>query len=385
MSSFVSSSKSADTSLTGSYASLPVKCMVYGRGCSNSLPSIIAELGASKAFIITGQSLLEKTPVIKGLQALLGDAHVGTYAGVRQHAKSRPVAGIEAAIEKIQQSATDILISVGGGSPIDTTKAVAYHIHEKTGKWLPHITIPTTLSVAETTRVAGFTDANGHKVSVVHHEMAPKVIVYDADLTLYTPTRLWLSSAIRAIDHAVELQYHPQAPEVPVKRLCLSALQELFVLLPLCHQSPDDADIRQRLQIATYSALPPFYFTTGLGLSHTIGHVIGATYAIPHGITSCISLAKTVHFKADHCPEDAKQIAKIVPYIGLSRSGDDTSDAHAVGNAISALVHSLGLKSTLSEFSVKPSDAETIAARSLKGDEKNSQLPALVEMIRSLL
>lgn len=153
---------------------------------------------------------------------------------------------------------------------------------------------------------------------------------------------------MRAVDHAVEFQYHPQASEVPTKRLCLSALQDLFTLLPLCLQNPQDADIRQKLQIAGYSALPSFSFTT-TGLSHTIGHVIGASYGIPHGITSCISLAETVHFKADRSPVEARQIARILPYIGQSVSGDDGADAHRVGDAIRELVDGLGLGSTLTE------------------------------------
>ncbi|EFE40187.1 Fe-containing alcohol dehydrogenase, putative [Trichophyton verrucosum HKI 0517] len=200
-------------------------------------------------------------------------------------------------------------------------------------------------------------------------------IIYDAEITLHTPARLWLSSAVRnlrigqqlsisqyakeyiqvrAIDHAVELQYHPQAAEVPTKRLCRTAIREIFRLLPLCKKDPEDPKIRQELQIAAYSAFPPFYFTAPIGLSHAIGHVIGATYAIPHGITSCISLAKTIHFKATRNPEEAHQIAKILPYIGQACSGDNAKDANAVGDAIAKLVESLELKSTLTEVRKYP-------------------------------
>lgn len=72
------------------------------------------------------------------------------------------------------KSGCDILISVGGGSPIDSAKAVAYNIHGESGKWIPSIAVPTTLSVAETTRNAGFTNDNGHKVSISDVEMVPK-------------------------------------------------------------------------------------------------------------------------------------------------------------------------------------------------------------------
>lgn len=161
---------------------------------------------------------------------------------------------------------------------------------------------------------------------------------------------------MRAVDHALELQYHPQAPEVPSKRLARDALRELFTLLPLCKENPGDADIRQKLLIAAYSSLFPIIFSGGLGLSHTIGHAIGATYGIPHGITSCISLAATVHFKADKNPGEAAHISSVLPFIittdagrGTTMSGDVVKDAHTVGVIIEKLIADLGLTSSLSD------------------------------------
>ena len=66
------------------------------------------------------------------------------------------------------------MISVGGGSPIDSAKAIAYNLHQDTGNWIPNIAIPTTLSVAETTQNSGFSDDNGHKIAVTDPEMVPK-------------------------------------------------------------------------------------------------------------------------------------------------------------------------------------------------------------------
>lgn len=90
----------------------------------------------------------------------------------------RPIADIEAAASQFEGSGADVLISVGGGSPIDSAKAVAFHIQKQTGSWVPSIAIPTTLSVAETTQGAGFTNREGLKVAVAHPEMAPKGMEY---------------------------------------------------------------------------------------------------------------------------------------------------------------------------------------------------------------
>jgi 3-oxoacid CoA-transferase len=74
----------------------------------------------------------------------------------------------------MSKSGCDVLIAIGGGSPIDSAKAIAYNIHQETGKWIPSIAVPTTLSVAETTQNAGFTTEEKHKIAVSHPELVPK-------------------------------------------------------------------------------------------------------------------------------------------------------------------------------------------------------------------
>lgn len=144
--------------------------------------------------------------------------------------------------------------------------------------------------------------------------------------------------------------YHPLAAEIPTKRMALEAIKDLFTYLPQSKANPNDAEVRTKLFIACYSSLFPFLYTGGVGLSHSIGHAIGATYSIPHGITSCLSLAPTVHYKASN-PEEAKQIARIIPYIGKQSAGSDEKDSHVVADAIAGLVEELGHKTTLTAVS----------------------------------
>lgn len=155
---------------------------------------------------------------------------------------------------------------------------------------------------------------------------------------------------IRSLDHAVELMYHPLAAEIPTKRMSLEAIKDLFTYLPQSKANPKDAEVRTRLFIACYSSLFPFLYTGGVGLSHSIGHAIGATYSIPHGITSCLSLAPTVHLKSTN-PEEAKQIARIIPYIGKQSTGSDEKDSVIVADAIAGLVEQLGHKTSLTAVS----------------------------------
>ena len=87
---------------------------------------------------------------------------------------SRPIQDIREATALMSKSGCDVLISIGGGSPIDSAKAIAYNIHQETGKWIPSIAVPTTLSVAETTQNAGFTTEEKHKIAVSNPELVPK-------------------------------------------------------------------------------------------------------------------------------------------------------------------------------------------------------------------
>lgn len=89
---------------------------------------------------------------------------------------SSPIGAIREATDLVKSAGADVLISIGGGSPIDSAKAIAYQIHEDTGKWIPSIAVPTTLSVAETTQNAGFTTEEKKKIAVSNPELVPKGI-----------------------------------------------------------------------------------------------------------------------------------------------------------------------------------------------------------------
>jgi 3-oxoacid CoA-transferase len=123
----------------------------------------------------------------------------------------------------------------------------------------------------ETTQFAGYTSDSGHKIGVGHLSLCPRMIIYDGNLALHTPLRLWLSSGMRAVDHAIEMLYNQLASETPHKLLCLAVAHELFTLLPKSKADPDNADLRQNLQIAAFGSLFSVSFRGGVGLSHSMG------------------------------------------------------------------------------------------------------------------
>lgn len=299
------------------YTFLPTKRVHFGAG---SLEKVEEEaLAKDRAFIVTGRTLYEKTDLIRRVEEILGEKHGGTFPGMGEHT---PGSSVEEAARRARGS--DLLVSVGGGSVVDGTKAVARELGYPT-----HVAVPTTLSGAEWAHRVGVTDEeSGRKGGFADPKAVPQVVVLDPETTLFTPEKLWLSTGIRALDHAVEgLLYGGEHPVTDVTGA--EGARRLLAYLPRSREDPEDLDARAELQIAAWLAyFGPF--NTPMGLSHALGRRIGASYGVPHGYTSCVTLAPSLEVERDSVPEErwrrleealegdpAKRIAALVQELGL--------------------------------------------------------------------
>lgn len=142
-----------------------LKGLFYGTGCVQTHLRSMLPSAKSRAFIITGSSLYHKTSLIQQLEQLLGDNHAGTFAAIKQHGL---FADVDEAFTRMKEASLqhpiDTIISVGGGSPIDSAKTLSYWAQQASGEFLTHISIPTTLSAAECTAGGGYTNTEGVKV-----------------------------------------------------------------------------------------------------------------------------------------------------------------------------------------------------------------------------
>ena len=366
-------------------ANIQLKHLFYGDGCVTNHLLDVLPTSLSKVFIVTGQSLATKSPLIKELEGLLGEHHAATFSGIRQHG---PFADVDAALETVlQDDSIDTILSLGGGSPIDSAKTISYRISEKKGKWLTHITIPTTLSAAECTAGGGYTKPDGVKIGFMAPEMAVKAIFYDPYYTSFTPKELLLATGLRAMDHAVECYYHPYASEI-WKVQSMWAARSLFTHLPKARDShPHDHDLTTTLQLAAFlsSGLKGSNLKGGMGLSHSLGHALGSPYGIPHGVTSCLTLGRVVKMKAQASKEDAKQIARLLPTTGAQHSGDVVRDACEVGDRILKLVDDLDISpGTLSDRGVSRDEIPIIAGRACGGIVEGPTYDGVVRLVESL-
>ena len=256
----------------------------WGAGSSSKL----RELDAKSIGVVTTRSLrdsLDHLPIQPARVIVIG-----------QHA---PMSEIDEGV-RIAEGA-DAIVSFGGGSPIDAAKIIALRLGG-----IPHTAVPTTLSVAELAAGAGYTNEQGDKAGMRDPRLMVSAVIYDAELTLATPIQLWLSTGIRALDHAVEgFLAEGQHPFNDV--MALEAIRRLFDSLPRAKESPDDVGVRTENQLAAWLSftLPG---ASAAGLSHTMGKQIGARHGIPHGVTSCLLLPHVMRYLTTEMPDRTAQL-----------------------------------------------------------------------------
>jgi 3-oxoacid CoA-transferase len=197
------------------------------------------QLEIRRPFVVTTRSIT-RNGVLSRVSKALGCERAGEPALIGQHA---PHTDVSAAIEAAREAEADGVLSIGGGSPIDSAKVVALELGAR-----PHIAVPTTLSVAELAPSAGVTDALGQKGGKRDPRMTPSAVFYDAELALYTPIELWLSTGIRALDHAVETILEP-GDHPYSDTLALEGIRRLFASLPQARARPGALDVRTENQL----------------------------------------------------------------------------------------------------------------------------------------
>lgn len=335
----------------GTFQFLPVDRVRFGPGCLRQLGAELDRIGLRRVLVITGTSIATRTDLLWYVEQALGPRHAASYSGARQHV---PAATVEEALELARLAGIDCLVSLGGGSPIDTAKAVAHRLAQERPDSTPpvHLAIPTTLSASEFTHFYGITDETTRvKTGAGDHRLAPRVVFLDAEVTLLTPRDLWLATGIKALDHAVEAFLSP-AHQPVTDALALEAVRLLFRYLPITADNPSDLTARQQCQIAAWMSVFSPASVRG-SLSHALGHQIGARCDVPHGVTSCITLPHVLRFVEPATGARQRMLLSAM-------TGDEAPPASAA-EAIEHLLGRLGLPRRLRDVGVPEGEIEVIA------------------------
>jgi alcohol dehydrogenase len=365
---------------SGTFVYANPRTIHWGAGTlAQHLETALTQSRRERAFVISTRSVATHAALGGRLREILGPRLVGEFAEIGQHA---PAGAVAAAVDAAKGARPDVLISFGGGSPIDAAKSVAFalatgldlgdpraaekarDLQPSPDDVLPHLAIPTTLSAAELSGLAGFTtEAEREKVGLRGETLIPTAVLFDAELSLYTPLDLWLSTGIRAVDHAVETLLaggnHPLSDT-----LALEALRRLQRGLLATHADPSDLGARTDSQLGAW-----FSFTlpgpAAGGLSHTLGKRIGSRHGIPHGVSSCLVLPHVMRYLARRNPAP---LARAAAALGVDTAEMPVEQAALrAADAVADLIRALDLPEHLSAYGLTNADLE-VAARPVASD-----------------
>ena len=355
----------------GSYEYLAQERVIYGRPAAEAVVEEAERLEAGRVFIVASRSLSRNTDVVDRISAALGARTVGLFDACVQHV---PRPSVLEAAEAARAAEPDLVVTVGGGTPIDTVKVMLvclahdvrtaaeldqYRVRVRGdgGREVPQlaappmrqIIVPTTLSGAEFSNLGGCTDPERKiKDGYVGREIGGLSVILDPQITLHTPEWLWLSTGIRAVDHAVE-SICSTAPIPLVDATCLHALKLFGQSLRRNRESPEDLEARLDCQLATWLA------SSGInrvpyGASHGIGHALGAVAGVPHGYTSCVMLPAVLSYNE---PVNGARQALISEALG--------DEGEAAADVVAELISDLGLPRSLPEVGVARDHYDAIA------------------------
>ncbi len=253
----------------------------------------------------------------------------------------------------------DALVSFGGGSPIDTCKVAMYGSLAK--RELVHIAVPTTLSAAEYTHAGGVTDESTRvKGGVWDPRVLPRTVINDPLLALETPDWLWITTGMRALDHAIECAYairHQPISDV----LAAKSIQLMTKHLPLSIRTKGDESVAHRghCQFASWYSIYGA-MNTRFGLSHLLGHQIGPRWNVPHGVTSCITLPNAMRLMADIAPQ---RFGPVAEGYGIAFDPENPKPAaHACADSTEEFIAQFNVPKTLKAAGVPRGEIKDIVA-----------------------
>ncbi len=356
----------------GVYQNFAIDRVIYGKPAAASLAAEAVRLNARRVFLLVSRTLDRESPWVNDLRAALADRYAGSYDGMPSHTPRQAV--LDAA-DKARAAGADLIVTFGGGSGTDAGKMIRLALKHDIrtieafdpfvvrlaadgSRALPdydppdvkQIAIPTTLSGGDFNPSAGATDTRTMLKEIFRHpRLVPSTIILDPAVTVRTPSWLWLSSGIRALDHAIETVCAPSAD----RRSWLEALPAISLLakaLPRTHQDPNDLGARLDAQLAVWLSMEHNRFNIPMGASHGIGHVLGGTCDVPHGYTSCVMLPAVLRYN-----ESANADRQALVSEAFGRAGEPA------WRVVDEFVSGLGLPRSLAAVGVGPERFETVA------------------------
>ncbi len=369
--------------------------IIFGADYVDSMGMEIDRLGMKRPLIVTDQILEEI-----GLSGRVWNAVESSSAEVAGVFKEVPpnseVKVIREAYEMALDQEADSIITVGGGSVIDTGKGLAILMSEggelldhqsaffiPTGKLPFHISIPTTAGTGSESTFAAVIKDNEQEIKLIFQgpEIAPSVAVLDPTMTKSLPPQLTAATGMDALTHAIE-SLHSQMAEPITDGISLHAIRLIINNIRKATENGDDLEARSYMLIAANQAGVAFA-NAFVGAVHAMAHSLGGRFGVPHGLANSILLPYVMEYNLESVPHIYAQIAEA---LGADVRGDDDITAARKGiDIITQLTKDLGLTQKLSEVNVPREGLTTVAEDSMiDGCMLNNPREAEMEEIEEL-
>ena len=341
--------------------------VVFGAGSASEIAVELAGLGRSRALLVSDPGL-RACGITARIERALGKACAGVFAEVPPDSG---VHAVNAGAEAGRACGADVIVSVGGGSVIDTAKGIAILLTEGgslmdyqgfqvlSRRQTPHLAIPTTAGTgSEITYVAVIKDHDNHrKLLFADHHIIPDVAILDPALTVGLPPSLTAATGLDAFSHGLEAVTSAQRQPI-ADALGLHAMRLVFRFLPRAVRT--GTDIAARGQMLAAATLGGAAFSNAqVGMVHAIAHVLGGRHGVHHGVANAVLMP---HVMRHNNPAVADRHRAVAEAIGLDvRALDDTAAGLAAADAVAAFAGSVGLPGSLAELGVPESDLAACA------------------------
>jgi alcohol dehydrogenase len=345
--------------------------LVFSAGAVKKVGDELKALGVSRPLLVTDEAIAGSA-MVASVKAALGSSLAGVFDRVI------PDSGVEVVNQGAalaRELKADSVVSVGGGSSMDTAKGVAVllkknikDVRQVIGFFkvkespVPHIAIPTTAGTgSEVTSMAVIKDWEKNvKSIIVDNAIIPPVGILDPELLLGLPPLLTASTGMDAMTHAVEAMISTNHMP-PADALATHAIGLLLEFLPQAVTNGSDLEARSMTLIASAEAGQAFQ-NAYVGVVHALAHALGGMFGVPHGMANAMFLAEGMAYNLELA---APRLAAVAQAMGIASSNNDQKDGKAAIAKMQEFSQSLGLPQKLSEVKVDPGRLEDCAKLAL--------------------
>lgn len=347
---------------------------LIGAGCLNDLGATVEDLGFKKAFVVTDNFLIGNGVASKVLN-VLQDSGI-SYEVYSEVVPNPTCKNVHDGLDRLKSTDCDFLVSIGGGSPQDTAKAIGVlatnggYIKEYEGvnisknKSLPIVAVNTTAGTSsEVTINYVVTDEERHvKMVMVDKNSLATVTVNDPELMVEKPASLTAATGMDALTHAIETIVTPGAYPVS-DATALAAVKIIFDYLPRAVENGHDIEAREQMVYAVFLGGIAFS-NAGLGNVHAMAHQLGGIYNLPHGVCNAMLLPYVEEENAKYVPEKFISIANVLGYDVEGKSAQEC--AAFVVNSMKELAKKVGIPESLGELGVNDIDFDLLSENAMK-------------------